>query len=218
MAALPECGQLVSLACTGAVRFLSSLRKLKPVDRCARRLMWARETWEAARAVRGERGLNTLGVLAEQARLYRQYDLDQYAYYWYRLFEKRLPLEEKIHYLPDSVEANARLWPLLTPEAYRCLYDNKLVFNRFFGSLGFPLAEIYGVYDPHVGYTSSREPLRTTEDLRRCLVRYADEGFVFKPAEGIQGHHILVFTGRAGESDDGILTLSGERYDAAQLA
>jgi hypothetical protein len=219
MAALPECGQLVSLACTGAVRFLSSLRKLKPVDRCARRLMWARETWEAARAVRGERGLNTLGVLAEQARLYRQYDLDQYAYYWYRLFEKRLPLEEKIHYLPDSVEANARLWPLLTPEAYRCLYDNKLVFNRFFGSLGFPLAEIYGVYDPHVGYSRNGEPLRTTEDLRRCFMRHGDEGFVFKPAEGIQGHHILVFTGRAaGEGGETLMTLSGDRYDAARLA
>jgi hypothetical protein len=188
------------------------------MDRCARPLKWVRETWEAARAVRRERGLSTVGVLSEQARLYRHYDLDQYAYYWYRLFEKQLPLEEKIHYLPDSVEANARLWRLLTPDSYRCLYDNKLVFNRFFGSLEFPLAEIYGVYDPQVGYTSSGEPLRTTEDLRRCMMRHGEKGFVFKPSEGIQGHHILVFTGRAsGHADAALVTLSGDRYDAARL-
>jgi hypothetical protein len=201
------------------VSFAASLRGLTLVDRAARPLKWVRETWKAARSVRKERGTSTLGVLSEQARLFRQYDLDQYAYYWYRLFEKHIPLEEKIHYLPDSVAANARLWSLLTPDSYRCLYHNKLVFNRFFGSLGFPLAEIYGVYDPHVGYTAGGDPLRTSEDLRRCLLRHADHGFVFKPAEGIQGHHILIFTGRApGEAGEALVTLSGDCYDAARLA
>ena len=219
MAALSQCGQLVPLACLGVVSFVSSLRGLTLVDRAARPLKWVRETWKAARAVRRERGTSTLGVLSEQARLFRQYDLDQYAYHWYRLFEKNIPPEEKIHYLPDSVAANARLWSLLTPDSNRCLYDNKLVFNRFFGSLGFPLAEIYGVYDPHVGYTAGGEPLRTSEDLRRCLLRHGDNGFVFKPAEGIQGHHILVFTGGPpGETGEELVTLSGDRYDAARLA
>jgi putative polysaccharide biosynthesis protein len=189
------------------------------VNRCLRRVRWARETWDAARAVKDQRGLSTFGVLAEQLRLYRQYDLDQYAYYWYRLFERDKPLEEKIHYLPDSVEANARLWSLLTPDHYRCLYDNKLVFNRFFGALGFPVARVYGVYDPEVGSSSEGESLRTVEDLRRWLVRHSSNGFVFKPVEGIQGHRILVFTGPAVEPEQGeAVTLSGERYDARALA
>jgi putative polysaccharide biosynthesis protein len=181
-----------------------------------RRWLWALETWDAARQVRNQRGRGTLGVLAEQLRLYRRHDLDQYAYYWYRLFEKEVSDEEKIHYLPDSVEANARLWSLLTPEPYRCLYDNKLVFHRFFQALGFPLAQIYGVYDPQIGFTTDGRPLRTVEDLRRWLLTHG-EGFVFKPLEGIQGHHILVFTGRATERSEAMLTLSGERYDAAAL-
>ena len=86
-------------------------------------LLWLRETWDAAQAVSGQRGLSTVGVLAEQVRLYRRYDLDQYSYYWYRLFEQQVCFEEKIHYLPDSVEANARLWSLLTPEWYRLLSE-----------------------------------------------------------------------------------------------
>jgi hypothetical protein len=194
--------------------FLRTLRRYRPVDKLARRLLWAKETWDAARLVRQERGLSTLGVLAEQVRLYRNYDLDQYAYYWYRLFEKEVPLEEKVQYIPDSVEANARLWRLLTPECYRCLYDNKVVFNRYFAALGFPLAQIYGVYDPQVGFTSEGFPLRSVEGLKRWLSTHGHRGFVFKPVEGIQGHHILIF---AGADNGGVLTLAGERYDAERL-
>src|SRR5215213_5106673 len=197
--------------------FLRPLRRFRPVDTDARRLLWFKETWDAARLVRQERGLSTLGVLAEQARLYRQYDLDQYTYYWYRLFEKAIPFEEKAQYIPDSVKANARLWRLLTPESYRCLYDNKLVFNRYFAALGFPLAEIFGVYDPQVGFTSAGCPLRSADDLRSWLDAHGDRGFVFKPAEGIQGHHILVFVGRAADGL-GVMTLAGERFDAEALA
>jgi Sugar-transfer associated ATP-grasp len=182
-----------------------------------RRMLWARETWDAARAVATERGLSTIGVLREQAALYRKHDLDQYAYYWYRLYENRLPEEEKPLYLPDSVEANRRLWRLLTPDAYRCLYDNKLLFNRFFAPQGLPLAEIYGVLDPQVGFRSDGGALREAADLRSWLLKHGDRGFVFKPAEGIQGHRILVFVGRAPGSSDEVLTLAGERYSADQL-
>ncbi len=51
MAALSQCGQLVSLAGTGVVTFVSSLRGLTLVDRAARPLKRVRETWNAARAV-----------------------------------------------------------------------------------------------------------------------------------------------------------------------
>jgi len=213
MAALSKRGELVSLAGARALTFPKRL-----MDRCLRRIRWTRETWEAARAVREQRGLSTIAVLAEQLRLYRKYDLDQYAYYWYRLFERDLPLQEKTSYLPDSVEANARLWSLLTPDCYRCLYDNKLVFHRFFGSLGFPLALLYGIYDPEVGSTSEGESLRTSDDLGRWLSRQPRDGFVFKPVEGIQGHRILVFGENQSANDEPeAVTLSGERYSAASL-
>jgi hypothetical protein len=194
---------------------LRPLRRFRLIDKAVRRLLWVRETWDAAQSVRDRRGLGTFQILAEQLRLYQRYGLDQYAYFWYRLFEKSLPYTEKIRYLPDSVAANARLWSLLTPECYRCLFDNKLVFNLFFCPLGLPVARIYGVYDPEVGATATGEPLRSAADLRECILRHGDEGFVFKPVEGIQGHNILVFIGRAEE--DTLLTLRGERYDAEAL-
>jgi hypothetical protein len=180
-------------------------------------MLWARETWDAARAVAEEHGLSTLGVLRDQAVLYRSHALDQYAYYWYGLFDPNMPEEEKTQYLPDSVEANARLWNLLTPERYRCLYDNKLIFNRFFGAIGLAVARIHGVYDPKLGYSAGGRSLRTVAELRSCLAEIGGSGFVLKPVEGIQGHGILVFVGEDTASPGHFLTLSGERYDAETL-
>ena len=109
MAALSQCGQLVSLARLGVVSFVAALRGLTLEDRAARPLKWVRETWKAARSVRKERGTSTLGVLSEQARLFRQYDLDQYAYYWYRLFEKHIPLPSAgYEYKRSSLEMDIR--------------------------------------------------------------------------------------------------------------
>jgi hypothetical protein len=180
-------------------------------------MLWARETWDAARAVAAEHGLSTLGVLRDQAVLYRRHALDQYAYYWYGLFDPNMPPEEKTQYLPDSVEANAQLWNLLTPERYRCLYDNKLVFNRFFGAVGLPVARIHGVYDPKLGYSADGQSLRTVAELRNCLAAIGGHGFVLKPVEGIQGHGILVFVGEDRAAPGHFLSLAGERYDAESL-
>ena len=44
-----------------------------------------------------------------------------------------------------------------------------------------------------------------------------ENGFVFKPLEGIRGNRVLVFTGAAPDDPDTFLTLSGDRYDAAAL-
>jgi hypothetical protein len=199
------------------VSFLRRLRPKRLVREGVRRVLWARETWDAARTVASEHGLSTFGVLRDQALLYRRYALDQYAYYWYGLYDPGMTAEEKSRYLPDSVEANPRLWNLLTPERYRCLYDNKLVFNRFFGSAGLPVARVLGVYDPRLGYTSDGRSLRTAAELEACLVETGGNGFVLKPVEGIQGHGILVFEGADPNSRGTFVTLAGERYDASSL-
>jgi hypothetical protein len=183
-----------------------------------RRVLWARETWDAARQVAPERGLTTLGVLREQAMLYRRHELDQYAYYWYRLYERGLSTEQKALYLPDSVEENGRLWSLLTPSVYRALYDNKLLFHHFFAPLGLPLATLYGVYDPKVGFTTEGGRLCSAQELGDWLRRFGHRGFVFKPVEGIQGHQVLIFAGHAPGASAEVVTLSGERYDAERLA
>ena len=144
---------------------IGNLRRSVPANfrglprRVAREPHRIAESWRYAREVASENGLSALRIFGEQTLLEKFHSINRYSYYLYRLFEPSLSWEEKKSYLADDYYseerggANLRLWSLLAPEKYRGLYDNKLVFNRFFGSLGFPLAEVYGVYDPVYGYT-----------------------------------------------------------------
>jgi hypothetical protein len=100
---------------------------------------------------------------------------------------------------------------------YQSLYENKLVFNRYFSSFGLPLATIYGVFDPGVGRSVEGQSLQTEAELGEFIQRFGVDGFVFKPAEGVKGHQIVVLTGAAPGEPDTFLSLSGERYNAAAL-
>ena len=151
------------------------------------------EAWRCAKKVASENGLSPFRIFREQILLERLYSVNRYSYYLYRLFNPGIPWEEKKTYLLDDEEDYApfkvRLWSLPAPERYRTLYDNKLVFNRFFGSLGFPLAKVYGVYDPVYGFTTDGGSLRDASDLRDWLRASGVQEFVFKPVEGTQGHN-----------------------------
>src|SRR5215213_705654 len=181
-----------------------------------RRTLWAFETWRAASLVAKRYKVSPWKPLLEQAALFREFGLDQYAYYRYRLYEPTLSRQDKGRYLPDSVAWNSRVWALLTPPRYRSLYDNKLIFNRFFGALGLPLARILTLYDPRA---TSRQAINvaTTEQLSDRLWELGSTGFVVKPVEGIQGHKILVFGGPARGQHGVFETLAGDRYDAAAI-
>jgi hypothetical protein len=171
-----------------------------------------------AREVARHHHVSTLRLLREQAVLYFANDITPHSYYAYRLFDPAIPWEEKRRYLPTLLPTWLRIASLLTPDKYRGIYDNKVVFNRFFGSLGFPVAMPYGVYDPVWGSTTDGQPLRTADDLRRWVRTSGVQEFVFKPVEGMRGSSVLVFASRAADDPEVFLTLSGERYDAARLA
>ena len=208
---------------------IGTLRRSMPADfrglprRVAREPRRIAESWRLARKVASENGLSAPRIFGEQTLLEKVHSINRYSYYLYRLFEPGLSWKEKKSYLADDYyseergEANLRLWSLLAPEKYRGVYDNKLVFNRFFGSMGFPLAEVYGVYDPVYGYTIDGRSLRNASDLRDWLVTSGVEEFVFKPVEGAEGHKILVFSGRESGDPDKLLTLDGDVYDAERL-
>lgn len=195
------------------------LRRLS--ERVAREPQRAVGTLRYASKVASENGLSTFRILGEQALLKRFHSVSRYSYYLYRLFDPDIPWEEKKNYLVDERDdyapAKVRLWSLLAPEKYRALYDNKLIFNRFFSSLGFPLAKIYGIYDPALGHTVDGRSLRDAADLRDWLQTSEVQEFVFKPLEGTQGHKILVFAGRAADDPSKFVTLDGDTYDAERI-
>jgi hypothetical protein len=156
-------------------------------------------------------------MLGEAAMLALRGRMGVDTYFHYRLFDPALAADAKRRYLSEAPRANARLWSALTPTRYRCLYENKLIFNRYFASAGLPLARIFGVFDPLVGRTAEGESLRTDVELAGFIRGLRTDGFVFKPTEGIHGLSMLVLTGGAPGDPDIFLTLAGERYDAAAL-
>ena len=164
---------------------LAPKRMERVTGRMAHSVGTAAQVWREARAAAVERGLSTGRLLRDVLVFRAVHSFGMLSYLQYRLWRPGLTREEKLQYLHNR-EMRARLWSLLTPPRYRVLYDNKLVSHRFFGSLGLPMAEIYGVYDPAVGHTMDGRPLRTAAELRGWLTSFQGEGFVFKPAEGGQ--------------------------------
>jgi hypothetical protein len=81
-----------------------------------------------------------------------------------------------------------------------------------------PQAQVYGVFDSDLGYTTDGQPLRTTTELRAWLERFHGDGFVFKPVEGAFGDDVLVFQQRDAAEPGIFLTIEGHRYDAERLA
>ena len=107
-------------------------------------------------------------------------------YFHYRFFDPRLSAEDKDRYLAEAPGANARLWSL-TPNRFRLLYDNKLVFHHYFHSLGLPLASLFGVFDAAVGRTAGGENLRTEADLVSLMRRLPDRGQAGRGSTGTSG-------------------------------
>jgi hypothetical protein len=166
------------------------------------------DAWHDARLVAAQNRVSTFHILRELFTLNATQSLGLRPYFQYRLFDTALSAEQKRRYLPDTPWANVRLWSRFNPKQYGCLYADKLIFNRFFGAVGLPVARIFGVFDPTMGRTMEGKSLRTTADLREWLPTIAKEGFVFKPIEGVRGHSILVFDGLAEHDQNLFATLS----------
>ena len=192
--------------------WLSMLRFF--AGRTAQQLVGA---WRDAHQVASQNGVSRFRILWDLVILNATQSLGVRPYFQYRLYLPHLTAEDKRRYLSDTPWANARLWNRFTPKRYGCLYANKLIFNRFFGALGLPVARILGIYDPVVGRAATGERLTSSEELRDWLPGAARTGFVFKAIEGVRGHSILVFTGPSAHDPNLFVTLSGDPYDAGAL-
>ena len=182
-----------------------------------RGLEWLVKLARDVRSASAEDGVGVAAIARDLVALNLQHQLGVRAYFQYRLFDPRIPYPDKKDYLPDSGWATDRLWSLLTPVQYRLPFRNKLVFNRLFGGQGLPVARVFGVYDPRVGFTVDGKELRNAADLGRWMRQAPDNGFVFKALYGIEGYQVLVLAGRAPEDPTTFITLSGDRFNADRL-
>jgi hypothetical protein len=189
----------------------------KLMRRFTRHVRGLEAAWRDSKIAAREHHRSRAAMLAEAAVLALRGRMAVDTYFHYRLFDPNLTRTSKRRYLAEAPKANERLWSALTPPEYGCLYNNKLIFHRFFKSVGVPLAALFGVFDPAVGRTAEGQLLRTETELKELLQRCGEHGFVFKPTEGIRGHLTLVFTGPSAAARDTYVTLDGQRYDAAAL-
>jgi Sugar-transfer associated ATP-grasp len=180
---------------------------LKARKRVARHFAGLVSAWNDAGTIAARQNVSRLPLLAEGAALMLGGKMALDTYFHYRFFDPAV--EDKKSYLPEAPRANARMWAKLTPPMYRCLYENKYVFNRFFTGMNLPVAKLYGVFDERDGFTADGKSLCTAAELDALMTTLTD-GFVFKPVEGIRGHLTLVF--RAPRT-----TLAGEVYTAQRI-
>ena len=133
---------------------------MRRVSRHARGLKTA---WRDSAIAAVQQHRSRIALLAEATVLALRGRMAVDTYFHYRLFDSKLTRAAKRRYLPEAPKANERLWStsLTTPREYGCLYNNKVIFHRFFKSAGLPLAALFGVFDPAVGRTEEGRPLRS---------------------------------------------------------
>ena len=176
---------------------------------------YAWRAWRDARPAARKHGVSPWRIIREQVALKRQTQLRPDEYYMFGLDDPNMPWEDKLSYISD---AGRRMWYIMTPPKYHGLYRNKLLFKRFFGGLGFPVAPLYGVYDPACGRTADGAPLRNAEDIAAWMKSTSVRCPVFKPTESAEGRMVYVMKGRAPQNDNAFLSIDGETYTPERLA
>jgi len=172
-----------------------------------RLLRYCWHVWARLRPAARARGVSVWRLVREQVALKRRRGLTPAEYFYYGLDDPSMPWEEKLTYVGGSL--HRKLLYLMTPARYHCCFDNKLLFKRLFGSLGFPVARLLGVYDPAWGHTADGAPLRTPGDMGSWMFRCRVQEAVFKPIESGQGRMVLVVSGRNPRNEHEFLRLDG---------
>jgi hypothetical protein len=185
-------------------RFLNVIRPHKYLD-------WYRQISQFAE----EQDMNRLHILRDLVRLRFKYGLGWEEYRFYGLYDPNKPWSWKTTYMGGG--DYERLWQALNPREYWSLFNNKLIFNRYFGAIGLPVTMIVGIFDPRYGTTLSGCQLRTEEQFGEFLLHHVSAGFVVKHVEGWQGNAVFVFSAVDPSNPLPLTCIDGRRFDVSTL-
>ena len=180
--------------------------------RCARYLS---HLWRDVRPAAKRRRVSMSRIVREEIVLKRRNLLMPDEYFLFGLDDPSIPWEEKLAYIGGAL--HRKHWYLMTPQGYHCFFKNKLVFKHLFGSMGFPVAKLYGVYDPSWGHTVDGAPLRTAGDIATWMSACDVQDPVFKPMESAEGRMVFVMRGRKPGDATKFVSLSGEEFSPEKL-
>ncbi|MCP4581439.1 MAG: hypothetical protein GY839_07450 [candidate division Zixibacteria bacterium] len=117
-------------------------------------------------------------------------------YYLYHLYKPEFSREDKMRFL--SRNQYYLIESRLNPRNEVGIL-NKFVFNCYARSVGLPVPEMHGVFDPHSGFTSDGERLQTAEDLEKLFIDNPSISYIIKPTGSSQGKAII----KCKAADDG---------------
>lgn len=191
------------------------LRQLVGMANPLRVVRYTRDLWRNGRKASRQSTMSLLRMAGEQVGLYLLNGLGASEYYRYRLFDPSLGWWEKRSFM--SGEEVYAIREKLNPLIYRYLFKNKLLFKRFFTNAGFPVARLYGVFDPAWGRGEDGSPLRTVEELGSWLRSLDADEMVLKPIESAEGRMVVILQRKSPGDREEFVALDGQQYDAKAM-
>ncbi len=166
----------------------------------------------------GRRVKSWLQQRREMLQLYARYMLLPTDYRLYRFSEQDKDYRYMLNFLTPYA-LSFKVVAVLNDPSWKVVLDNKWLFYTHYRRFDLPLPEVYGIYDPQMGFRSSGQPLTTPEDLRAFLEEVKPSALVVKPLGGIQGKGVLILNELRYDGETIIaVTNTGETLTFAQLA
>ncbi|WP_027709966.1 sugar-transfer associated ATP-grasp domain-containing protein [Zooshikella ganghwensis] len=109
-------------------------------------------------------------------------------YYLYGLFRPEVSWAEKLTYI--GCHERWRWVAPVSPEHYKFLTENKLIFSHFLSATQIPVARVYGTYGPK-GLSDDGQLLRTPQQLEKWLIQRNLDNLFIKPVAGTRGVGVL---------------------------
>lgn len=150
--------------------------------------------------------------LTDFLRFRRLIDISIDDFFWYRLYDRSRPDDERMSWLsiPDRVRVEFRM----NPREHQLILRDKAASGAYLESRGIAMPRILGVVAPVADSDSPYRRIRTIDELADLLAESPADGVVCKPAFGMQGFDVQVFS----KADaDGLTHLNGSSWTVGEL-
>jgi len=110
----------------------------------------------------------------------------------YGLLSPSLTDEDRRRYL--SKEKSLRLLRGLNPPAHACLVEDKILFYKYCGGLGLPIPKLFAVIERGRVLTPDGQPVAVPSEWEFLLRTSVRDDFVIKPAGGVYGRGLEIYS------------------------
>jgi hypothetical protein len=190
-----------------------NLRRLIPLVRPRNYLDWYGQLSHLAQ----QRGARRLDIVRELLHLRARTGIGLEEYRFYGLCDSAKSWSWKESYMTENASDYDLMCRALNPAEYWSLFNNKLIFNRYFGAIGLPVTTVLGLFDPQFDTTHDSCLLRTEEQFAEFLLQHVSRGVVVKHVEGMRGSGVFVFTELDAGNARPLVNIDGRRFDMTTL-